>query len=199
MRILPADQEGSLEEALNIIRQGGIVAHPTETCYGFACDLTNPDAKARLSLLKKRPKNQPVSALFASIDEAKKWVEWNDKAEELAKKYLPGPLTIILPSRCQVSDIRYQETLGVRVSSHPVAQRLAELCEVPLSTTSANLHGYPEPYSAEEIFEQFQEQDLQPDLILDAGVLPRTPPSTIVDLTEGTPKILRQGSTVIYC
>ena len=90
-----------------------------------------------------------------------------------------------------------RRTVGIRVSSHPIARKLADLARVPISTTSANLHGKKEPYSVSEILAQFAEQEVQPDLILDAGTLHRTLPSTIVDLTENTAKILRQGGTVI--
>lgn len=215
MRVLPASNE-NLEEAVSIIRNGGVVAHPTETCYGFACDLTNPEAVKKLALLKKRPKGQPISALFASLEEAAVWVEWNEKAEELAQQYLPGPLTIILPLKNRggksgaiyryiesVEDVsgnakeRKGGTLGIRVSSYPIAQKLSELCKVPLSTTSANLHGKPEPYSAEEILEQFRREKLQPDLILDGGSLPPAPPSTVVLVKEGGIDVVRQGGITV--
>jgi L-threonylcarbamoyladenylate synthase len=214
MRILPAAT--GLDEALAVLRDGGIVAHATETCYGFACDLSNPDAVTNLFVLKNRSFDQPVSALFASAEEAKKFVEWNDRAEELAKKHLPGPLTLILPFRSnapyrlfplpppapiestqqpnfQLSTLNSQLSLGVRVSSHPLAQRLAAAFGNPLSTTSANLHGQPNPYSIDDIVRQFENEEIQPDLILDSGVLTPTPPSTVIDLTnEG--RTLRKGT-----
>jgi L-threonylcarbamoyladenylate synthase len=217
VRILPAHESKSLDEALQVLQHGGVVAHATETCYGFACDLTNPEAVRKLFALKKRPDDQPVSALFMSIEEAKKFVEWNEVADDLARKHLPGALTLVLPMKAgevqlfPVPGNRLQQgaSLGIRISSHPVARKLAELAQVPLSTTSANIHGKPETYSAQEIMDQFVgarhaqftlspvEGPLQPDLILDSGTLPPTLPSTIVDLTENTAKILRQGGTVI--
>jgi len=195
MRTLPVSDE-AIREAVNVIKSGGIVAHATETCYGFACDFTNEDAVQKLFALKKRPEGMPVSALFPSVEEAKKWVEWNEKAEELAKQYLPGPLTIILPlvGARHALPLPNQETLGVRISSHPIAQKLAELSDIPLSTTSANIHGKPSPYTAEEIVEQFSGAELQPDLILDSGTLPTAEPSTVVEIQENDLKILRKGS-----
>ena len=198
MRILPADQ--GIPEALTIIQHGGIVAHATETCYGFACDLTNSQAIQTLFLLKNRPDMQQVSALFPSVDAAKEWVEWNEKAEQLAEKYLPGPLTMILPLKTgQRLTINDQHTLGVRISSHPIAQHLAEIAHVPLSTTSANLHGMPSAYSAEEIVDQFREREIQPNLILDSGKIPHVEASTIVSLENGTMRIVRQGTMIISC
>lgn len=194
MQALP-DEEW--KKAIDVIRRGGIVAHATETCYGFACDLTNPKAIEKLFLLKDRPETQPISALFASIEEAKKWVEWNKKAEELARKHLPGPLTIVLPilvGARHSASLQEWKTIGVRISSHSIAQKLAELAGVPLSTTSANLHGQPSTYSAQEIVDQFEDRDMQPDLILDSGTLPRAKPSTVVAIKNRKVEIVRRGS-----
>ncbi|MFA6039671.1 MAG: L-threonylcarbamoyladenylate synthase [Candidatus Peribacteraceae bacterium] len=193
MDILPADEQG-IGRALTVIREGGIVAHATETCYGFACDVSDLGAVANLFVLKNRPYSSPVSVLFLSVEDAKKYAEWNDEAEALAKKHLPGPLTLILPLRADaplqlyvtplLSD-RSPLTAGVRVSSRPLALRLVTDFGKPLSTTSANFHGFPNPYSAEEIVAQFKHQPIQPDLILDSGTLPHVPPSTVLDVTKG--------------
>ncbi len=207
VRILPVS-EASLAEAVHIIHDGGVVAHPTETCYGLACDLTNPGAVAKLFELKQRPLDQPVSALFANLEEVKKYVEWKAVAEDLARKYLPGPLTTVLPLKKDAPSALFpvppratssvqRTTVGIRLSSHPVAQRLATLVSLPLSTTSANLHGQPEPYSVEEILEQFRDRDLQPDLVLDGRTLPYAPPSTVVEVRGDSLAVLRQGGIAL--
>ncbi|MBT3835378.1 threonylcarbamoyl-AMP synthase [Candidatus Peribacteria bacterium] len=180
--------DSNIQEAVEIILSGGVVAHATETCYGLACDLGNDEAVAKLFAIKERPEGMPVSALFASIEDVKKYVEWNDVAEELASKYLPGPLTIILPIASK------SETIGVRVSSNSIASKLAELSAIPISTTSANLHGEPEIYSGKEVLEKFENKEFQPDLILDSGVIPKSSPSTVLKISDGNIEILRQGS-----
>jgi L-threonylcarbamoyladenylate synthase len=139
-----------------------------------------------------------VSALFPSIEAAKEFVQWNTRAEALAEKYLPGPLTLILPLRRSAHPLfptpEGGKTVGVRISPHPIASSLALLFGEPLSTTSANLHGKPNPYSVADLAEQFDHQPVQPDLILDSGILPPTPPSTVLDLTgKAGGGILRQG------
>lgn len=194
MQILPLSPE-TLAQALDTLRAGGIVAHATETCYGLACDLRNPAAVARLFAVKQRPDTQPVSALFRDVAHAKEYVIWNSEAEKLAEAFLPGPLTLILPLRSDAPHTLLpcptgHATIGVRISSHPVAQDLIQQYALPLSTTSANVHGLPSPYSADTIAEQFASCVLQPDLVLDCGPLPPVPPSKIIDLTAKG-KILR--------
>lgn len=187
--------EQAVHEAVDIIRHGGVIAHATETCYGLACDLANPEAVARLFAIKQRPLDQPVSGLFASVEAARQHVIWNDQAEAL-EQYLPGPLTLILPLTPDSTLLPVLEgafTLGVRVSSHPHALALALAAGIPLSTTSANVHGLSNPYSAADMENQFIHADNEPDLILDSGALPQVPPSTVIDLTGGS-GVRRQGT-----
>ncbi len=201
MRTLPFSPS-SLAEAVAVLREGGVVAHATETCYGLACDLANPAAAARLFAIKQRPETQPVSGLFASIEDAKRFVVWNDRADALAAGHLPGPLTLILPLRADAPALLHpvstshiphptSHTLGVRVSSHPHAQAIVEGYGSPVSTTSANLHGLPNPYSAQDILTQFADRQAQPDLILDSGPLPTVPPSLVMDLTGADDTVIR--------
>jgi len=190
MQILPAS-EASLQEACNVLRQGGVVAHATETCYGLACDLSNPKAVQRLFELKQRPPTQPVSALFTSTEEAKEYAEWSEMAEELAKENLPGPLTLILALREDAPCTLFPtpnggKTIGIRISSHPTAMELVKLFGAPISTTSANVHKEPSPYTLEEM-------TIQPDLILDAGELQRNETSTVVTCLHGICTVVREG------
>jgi len=176
------------------------VAHATETCYGLACDLGNSEAVARLFRIKQRSDTQPVSALFSSLDQAKQYLVWNARAKELAKEFLPGPLTLILPLRPDAPHQLFPTpnalpptpiTVGLRLSPHPVAQSLVAQFGRPISTTSANLHGLPSPYSAEEILAQFEKNDVSPDIILDSGTLERRSPSRIIDLSSGSEDLVR--------
>lgn len=207
MHILPLNPK-SIRIALSVLEDGGIVMHPTETCYGLACDLTNAEAVARLFLLKERPPEQPVSALFSSVAQAKQYVFWDERAEALAAKYLPGPLTIILPLRTDAPHRLYpmptnderlagnEATVGIRISSHPIAQELVQAFGRPISTTSANVHGRPAAYTPEDILSQFP-NDLSDVLLIDGGSLPRCPPSTIIDLTGSSHREVRRGGLLI--
>lgn len=198
--------EDGIVRAFTALARGGVIAHATETCYGFACDLCSSSAVARLFAIKQRPTDQPVSVLFSSVEDAKRYVTWNARADELAHAYLPGPLTIILPVRLDPSFSLHTtpnrggrggkgegslRSIGVRVSSHPLATTLVTRFGRPIATTSANLHGKPPCYSAEEIRAQFSNQKEQPDLILNSGPLETTPPSRVLDLTGFAPHWLR--------
>jgi L-threonylcarbamoyladenylate synthase len=200
--VLPASTQ-SLAQAIQILKAGGVVAHATETCYGLTCDLTNPTAIKKLFDIKARPYSQPVSALFATIDEAKNYVEFSPRALELAKKYLPGPLTLVLPMRADVPEKiavvgeGSAPTIGVRISPHAIALALAQGFGKPIATTSANVHSQPNPYSVADLQSQFGSQKVVPDLTLDSGVIAPEPPSTVVEVIGDTVKVLRQGDIKI--
>ncbi len=207
MKVIPFSDE-AVAEALEVLRSGGVVAHATETCYGLACDIANLDAVKKVFAIKQRPESQPISGLFKNADHAKQYAEWSDRAEELARQYLPGPLTMILFQHADAPKKLFpiarsleaqqletlKATIGVRISSSPIAQMLVEGFGTPISTTSANIHGQPNPYSAEDIQHQFADALVKPDLVIDSGTLPQNPPSTVMDLTADTTIELRVGS-----
>ena len=208
MEIFSESPDG-IERAAEVLRAGGVVAHATETCYGLACDLQNPAAVERLFLVKERPFTQPVSALFSSVEEAQQFVVFSKKALEIAKKHLPGPLTIVLPLRKDSPLLIHvrppspsltpipHPTIGVRISSAPLAQTLALTFGSPIATTSANIHGEPNPDSGSDMESQFLSKKILPDLLIDSGALPVAPPSTVVEIVGEKMRILRQGALVI--
>lgn len=209
MIVLSTSSDG-LDQALAILHAGGIVIHPTETCYGIACDLSNPHAVEKLFDLKKRPYGQPVSALFPSIDAATAYVVFSPRALAEAEKHLPGPLTLVLPKKditptsihvcppiLPTDRSPLPTTIGVRISSHPFAMQLAEGFGRPIATTSANLHGEANPYSVKDIESQWATSSLLPDLVIDSGILPTAPPSTVVEILGDSIRVLRQGDVVV--
>lgn len=198
MQIVSADSAG-VAKALRVLESGGVIAHPTETCYGLACDLTNLKAVERLFAIKARPVDLAVSALFPALEEAEKFTVLSPSARKLVKTHLPGPLTIIapvktgVPHRLFVTPGGADATIGIRISSHPTALSLVKEFSRPISTTSANLHGKPNPYSVADIEQQFSGREIVPDLVLDGGTLQAAPPSTIVEVLGENIRIVRQG------
>lgn len=187
MQVLDADDTG-MQEAVKVLQAGGIVAHATETCYGLACDLQNKQAVQKLFAVKQRAASKSVSGLFESIEASKQYVEWNDAAEEFAVGKLPGPYTLVLPLKKELYPTpNGGNTIGVRVSSHQVAQQLVAAFGSPISTTSANMASNPSAYSVQDMIDQ----SLEADIALDSGQIATNPSSTVIDFSDGGQKVLR--------
>ncbi|KKR07761.1 MAG: Sua5/YciO/YrdC/YwlC family protein, tRNA threonylcarbamoyladenosine biosynthesis protein [Candidatus Peregrinibacteria bacterium GW2011_GWF2_39_17] len=179
--------------AVKVLRQGGVVAHPTDTCYGLAVDIFNKAALERLYELKGMSQEKPVSILVRSLKEAKEYGEFSKIALDLAARYWPGSLTLVVPrtEKAPVFLNSKQDTIGIRVIVEDWTKNLLEAFGSPLSTTSANKHGQASPYSVAEIL-------VQPDFLIDGGNLdPKNQPSTIVEVIGAQKRILRQGNIVV--
>ena len=181
-----------VRRAAEILRAGGLVAFPTETVYGLGADASSAKAVARLYAVKRRPADHPVIVHFASADDAFSWArEVPDAAKLLARQFWPGPLTLILKRSHKARDFITggQDSVGLRVPSHPVAQELLELLG-PIAAPSANRFGLVSPTTAAHV-----RADLgaDVDLVLEGGPSEVGIESTIVDLSGGAPVLLRPG------
>lgn len=187
-------------KAILLLKQGGVIAHATETCYGFACDIYDREALKSLYKLKKMDIKKPVSIMVASMKQAKKYGFFSKKSEQLAKKYWPGPLTIIVKRKKFLPKFLNPsiKTIGIRVPGHELTLKILRRFGGPLATTSANISGSPSPYSVSAIKKQFAGEKIKPDFILDSGRLPKNPPSTIIDMSARRIKILRKGKIKIF-
>ncbi len=177
--------------AVQELLKGGVVLHPTETCYGLAVDIFNKEAVCKLYKLKKMPFDKPVSILLRDHEEAELYGYFNEKARYLARKYWPGPLTIIVARRDLLPKwINYGlDSIGIRVSSNKKTRILVESFGGPLTTTSANLHGLPCAHKVQDVLDQ----GLMPDFIIDSGQIGSTLPSTIVKIEGEDVQIIRKG------
>lgn len=187
MRVLKVSEVGlerAVEEAVERLRSGGLVVYPTETCYGLGAAVDDLRAVERVYRVKRRPFDRPLTVIVADVEMWSRYAYITPEASKLIRRFLPGPLTIILWKKLTVPDLVNPDRIGARISSHPVAQALVERLGKPITATSANLHGGPNPYKVEEVCEGV-------DLVLDYGELPRRPPSTIVDLTVKPPAVYR--------
>lgn len=170
-----------ITQAAKIIKQGGIIAYPTDTCYGLGADPKNKDAMKRLFDTKGRTKSKKVSLIFEDISMVEKYCDLNQKQKKYLIKYLPGPYTFILKAKHST------ETIGIRIPNHKVTQLLSKYLKMPYTTTSANKSGQPPCYDAKCITGQLTGVDL----ILDGGKLPKNLPSKIIDLTKTPFEVLR--------
>lgn len=175
-----------IEETLKTLKEGGIVAVPTETSYGLACDPFNEKAVKRLQELKKEPTNKPVLLLVANKQMIEEIVEMNEKLEKLIEKFLPGPLTIIAKKKKRIPNFIAKEKVAFRISGHEAARELSKKFGKPITGTSANLHGEKPAYSVEKVKEYFPGIE-----VMDAGTLEEKEASTIFDLEEM--KVIRKG------
>lgn len=187
MKIFKLQQKGVIAEAVEVLRAGGVVMHPTETCYGFAVDVGNPVAMEKLYRLKGRDAKKPMSIMVAGLEMAKKYGEFSEKALELAEKYWPAPLTIIVPSG--------EKFVGMRCPDHKFSRDLVKAFGSPITTTSANLAGEDPLYEAD--FETFGDLAKDIDLVVDGGEIPFHRPSTIVKVVGEDVEIVRVGDLLI--
>ncbi len=178
--------------AIARLKDGGIVAFPTETVYGLGADAFNPQAVARVFELKGRPANNPLIVHVSSAAMAREVVSvWPRSAEALAEAFWPGPLSIVLPKSTRVPSIVTAggANVAVRCPEHPLTLALIETLGTPLVGPSANPSGRTSPTSAEHVRASFTERDV---LVLDGGVCRRGIESTVLRLLP-SPKILRPG------
>jgi L-threonylcarbamoyladenylate synthase len=182
-----------VRRAARILKQGGLVAFPTETVYGLGADASSAEAVARLYRVKRRPTDHPVIVHFASSDEAFLWSrETPPAARVLAAKFWPGPLTLIVKRSAKAKDFVTggQDSVGLRVPAHPVAHELLSLFGGGIAAPSANRFGLVSPTTAAHVREDLGEDV---DLVLEGGPSEIGIESTIVDLSGGTPVLLRPG------
>ena len=182
-----------VRRAAEILRRGGLVAFPTETVYGLGADASSAAAIERLYRVKGRPAHHPVIVHFRSADEAFLWCRDTPSAARLlAEKFWPGPLTLVLKRSDRAKDFITggQDTVGLRVPSHPVARQLLETFGGAIAAPSANRFGRVSPTTAAHVREDLG-QDV--DLVLEGGPSDIGIESTIVDLSTGAPVVLRPG------
>jgi L-threonylcarbamoyladenylate synthase len=191
-RILKADR-ASIETAAACLRQGGLVAFPTETVYGLGADAGNGEAIARLYAAKGRPAFNPLIAHVGDIEAARRIAVFDRDAERLAAAFWPGPLTLVLPKRpdCGVADLALAglDSVAVRLPAHPVAQALLKAFGGPVVAPSANRSGHVSPTSAAHVMTDLRGRI---DIVVDAGASAVGVESTIVSCLEA-PTLLRPG------
>lgn len=195
-RYLTADPAG-VAQAADLLRQGQLVAFPTETVYGLGGDARNGEAVATIYAAKGRPSFNPLIAHVASAEAAQRFVQWSDQAEVLAQAFWPGPLTLVLPLRegHRVSTLVTAglDTLAVRVPAHPTARALLRAVDGPVAAPSANPSGRISPTTADHVRAGL---DGRIAAVLDDGPCGVGLESTIVGLA-GEPTLLRPGGVAL--
>lgn len=184
-----------IQLAVDVLKNGGIVIHPTDTCYGLAVDVGNKEAVEKLYRLKRMADSKPVSIIVRDMEDAEKYATFNNDKKSFLQKYWPGQLTAVLDRKDNFPfDFnRSHRSIGLRMPKCAVSLAIVKELGRPITTTSANISGLKETYSLYDILRQFEDKDLKPDLVLDAGELPKKMPSTVVSLLNGEVEVIREG------
>lgn len=194
--IKAANNSRVLKEIVAVLKAGGLVIYPTETCYGVGVDATNSEAVKKLLAYKRRPEGKAISVAVCDQAMAEKFVQLNSTARQIYKNFLPGPLTVISKSKGKtVKDLEAEDgTLGIRLPDYSLVIQITREMGRPITATSANSYGKKTPYSIKDIFDNLSaKQKKLIDLVIDAGQLPKNPPSTVINTTLDDLKVLRQG------
>ena len=180
-----------ISKAAGIIKSGGLVAFPTETVYGLGADALNPEAVRKIYEAKGRPPEKALILHVDGISQAERYVELNDVALRLMRKFWPGPLTLVLPAKETVPSITRAglPTTAVRMPDDAIAQAIIASLGTPIAAPSANLSGRPSPVDAEMVFNDMAGRI---DMIIDGGSVKLGTPSTIIDATNLT--LIRLGT-----
>ena len=187
--IVPLNDE-NLKLAASIVKNNGLIIYPTETVYGLGANPFSEEAVKKVFDVKRR-KDKPIPIIVSSLDEALKLAYFSEKALKLAKKFWPGPLTLVLPRKPLTPDfLGSKELVGVRIPNNLSTLKLVKFCGGFLTGTSANISGQPAPTTAEEAEKQIGKHV---DLIIDGGKTFYGLSSTVVDASTDKIKILRLG------
>jgi len=191
MTLLLSANAESLQTAFDILQRGGLVAFPTDTVYGVGALAFDGKAVESIYAAKDRPIEKAIPVLIADADDMEKiGIDIPDIAYQLAARFWPGPLTVVVPKKPTLPEsVSATETVGVRVPDHEVARALLRAAG-PMAVTSANISGQPSPSTAQEVLAQLGGRI---DLILDSGTTPGGVPSTLVDCMGEEIRILRKG------
>ncbi|NOQ37829.1 threonylcarbamoyl-AMP synthase [archaeon] len=180
-----------LEMAADIIKDGGVVIYPTDTAYGIGADILNKKAVDKLNLAKSRHPEKQYTAIVSDVKMAEKFCVLGDSEKRLIKKFMPGPLTLVLPKKDIVPDFIQKTDFAFRIPDCEVAREICSISGAAITASSANISGEETPYSVDEINPILKENV---DLILDAGKLEKKKTSTICRVDEGKVRILREGA-----
>lgn len=196
MKILKITQKNLIKKVENFLKQGEILIFPTDTVYGLLGDATQEKAVKKVLKIKKRKKGKPFPILIADLDMAKEWAKISSFEEKFLKKVWPGKVTVVLKKKKKLPQalIGKGGTIGLRVPKFSLLNQILKKMKIPLIGTSANLSGFPPSGDPQKILSQFKNQKFQPDFLVDGGMLGRSLPSTVVDLTKKSPQILREGA-----
>jgi L-threonylcarbamoyladenylate synthase len=180
-----------INEAINLMADGGVVLYPTDTLYGLGVNIFHENALKKLYVIKNRPINKPISVCVSNMDWIPKIAQVDPETLNLIAKLLPGPYTVILKKKDCISKLLTagSENIGIRIPDNDLCRKISQ--KFPITTSSANISGEETKKSVNEILEQL---DNDIGLVLDGGPSKVDKPSTVIDFTAKPPVVIRKGS-----
>jgi len=198
MKIIKEKSKKAINEITKAIEKGNVVILSTDTVYGLIADATSEKTVKKVFEIKKRQTSKAIPIFVKDIKMAKKIAKIDKNQERFLKKFWPGKITVIFKKKenCNLPKIIYgdKNTIGIRIPDHKLLNILLNKLKKPLTGTSANISGKKESININEVLKQFKNQKMKPDLIIDAGILKSSKPSTILDLSRKKVKISRIGA-----
>lgn len=194
--ILPARSKNTPARAVEYLGRGQVLVCPTDTVYGLLADATDERAVRKVFEIKERDRRKPLPIFIKDMQMAKKYAFLNKEIEAFLEEIWPGKITIALKRKkngLAHSVYTDNKTIAMRIPDSKLVKEILEKFGKPVTATSANPAGLPSTVKIDKIFEYFEENQIRPDLILDAGDLPESNPSTIIDFSSDKPKIIRKG------
>lgn len=196
MKVVPFNPD-TLKEAANLLKAGGIIAHPADTCFGLAGDLLNPAVYQKIQLIKGRNHQKPMSIMISVPEQFKieRYVQLNELSGFVAHKLFPSPVTLLLPKGPIIPDYYFPESslIGLRVPLHDLTQDILRAFGGPLITTSANRSGTKLCFTHEEVVKNFKSREFMPDLVFEGKLTKHTQASTVLKLEKNHLQVIRKG------
>ena len=195
VQLTDANLPECITKAVEVLQRGGVILCPTDTLYGLGVDALSSAAVDVLYKIKGREEGKPIHCMVSDLNMAERYAQFDFRARTIAKEFLPGPLTIILKKHptFDTGITRDITTIGIRIPNADFCLEIEKMFRKPVTTTSANLSGKPCERTIEQILLQLGDAAREIDLVIDAGELPESLPSTVVDLSDEDPIILREG------
>ncbi len=194
---LRGDYSMAVAEAVAVLKSGGTIVYPTDTVYGLGANACDWQAAEQVFKIKQRPFNKPLPIIARNMVWVKELAYVPAKIEKALEEIWPGPTTVILPKKKIIPDVvtAKKKNVGIRIPASELADSIMAKFGYPLTATSANISGQEASGKIWDVISFFKDQIWKPDLIIDAGNLPKSGPSTVLDLSVARPKITRIGPT----
>lgn len=192
---LAGDYSEAVIEAVNVLRAGGTIVFPTDTVYGLGANACDWHSVEQIFRTKQRSLDKPLPIIARNMTWAKELAYIPSKIETILSEIWPGPTTVILQKKKIVPDMTTagRKTVGIRIPASELADKIMARFGYPLTATSANISGQEPSTKINDVLNQFKDELWKPDLVIDAGNLKKSDPSTIIDLSSSRPKITRIG------